>query len=362
MSTTFDPIELGNLTLKNRVAMSPMTRSRAYGPENSPTDDVVTYYAQRAGAGLIVTEGIQPSIIGQGYPYTPGLHSDVQVKAWQQVTESVHARGGAIFAQLMHTGRVGHPSSYPSARTPVGPSAVRAEGKIFTTEGMQDFVTPRALTAAEIGETIADFVAAARNAIAAGFDGVELHGANGYLLHQFLSTNVNRRTDHWGGSPANRIRLVAETTRAVAEAIGGTRTALRLSPANRLNDIAEDDYPETYPALLDALNDLDMAYLHVLESTDPEFTSALRRSFNGVFMLNPATPGDHTGPAHLALIENGAADLVSFGQLFIANPDLPERLRTEATLAAPDMSAAYGGDHRGYIDYPTLAESAVAVV
>lgn len=247
MTTAFDPIELGDLTLKNRVVMSPMTRSRAYGPENSPTEDVVTYYAQRASAGLIVTEGTQPSVIGQGYPYTLGLHSDVQVKAWQQVTEAVHAQGGAIFAQLMHTGRVGHPSSYPTPRTPVGPSAVRAAGQIFTTAGMQDFVVPRELSAAEVEDTVADVVTAARNSIAAGFDGVELHGANGYLLHQFLSTNANRRTDRWGGSPANRVRMVVETTRAAAEAIGPSRTALRLSPANPLNDIAEDDYQETYP-------------------------------------------------------------------------------------------------------------------
>lgn len=359
MSTAFESIELGDLRLKNRVVMSPMTRSRAYGPGNSPTEDVVAYYAQRAGAGLIVTEGIQPSIIGQGYPYTSGLHDDVQVTAWQEVTDAVHARGGAIFAQLMHTGRVGHPFSYSTPRTPVGPSAVRAAGKIFTTQGMQDLVVPRPLSTVEVEDTIADFVGAARNAMAAGFDGVELHGANGYLLHQFLATNANRRTDNWGGSPANRVRLVAETTCAVAEAIGPARTALRISPANPLNDIAEDDYQQTYPLLLDRLNGLGLAYLHVLESTNPEFTSVLRQAFRGTFMLNPATPGDRTGPQHLALIDDGSTDLVSFGQLFIANPDLPARFLTGAALADPDMSRAYGGDHRGYTDYPTLAESAL---
>lgn len=362
MTTAFDRITLGGRTLENRIAMSPMTRSRAYGDRNSPTEDVVTYYAQRAGAGLIVTEGIQPSGIGQGYPYTPGLHDDVQVLAWQQVTEAVHARGGTIFAQLMHTGRVGHPSTYPTPQKPVGPSPVRARGQVFTTDGPQDFVVPHELSAEQVEQTITDFVAAARNAIAAGFDGVELHGANGYLLHQFLSTNANRRTDRWGGTPWHRTRMVIEATRAVAEAIGGPRTALRLSPANPLNDIVEDDYQQTYPLILDALDGLGLAYLHILESTDPEFTPVLRRSWSGPFMLNPATPGAHTGPEHLALIDDGAADLVSFGQLFIANPDLPARLRAGAPLASPDMSKAYGGDHHGYTDYPAMADAAIAAV
>lgn len=360
MAGAFDPVTIGKLTLKNRVVMSAMTRSRAYGPENSPTEDVVSYYAQRAGAGLIVTEGIQPSAIGQGYPNTPGLHSDVQVKAWHQVTEAVHEAGGTIFAQLMHTGRVAHPSSYPAPQTPVGPSAVRADGQIFTSRGLQDFVVPHELTATEIETTISDFADAARNAIAAGFDGVELHGANGYLLHQFLSTNANRRTDQWGGTPENRIRMVVQTTGAVAEEIGASRTALRLSPANPLNDITEDDYRQTYPLVLDAINDFGLAYLHVLESTDADFTSLLRHGWAGPFILNPATPAGRTGPEHLALIDDGAADLVSFGRLFMANPDLPERLRTGAELASPDMSQAYGGDHHGYTDYPTLADSLAA--
>ena len=358
MPTAFNPIQLGDRTLKNRIVMSPMTRSRAYGPDSSPTDDMVAYYSQRAGAGMIVTEGTQPSVIGQGYPNTPGLHSDAQVRAWRRVTNAVHAEDGVIFAQLMHTGRIGHPSIYTHPQVPVGPSAVRAAGQIFTTAGMQDFVVPRELTSAEIERTIEDFVVAARNAISAGFDGVELHGANGYLLHQFLSTNANQRTDDWGGSPLNRVRLVIETTRAVADAIGASRTALRLSPANSLNDMVEDDYRETYPLVLSALDNLELAYLHVLESRDPEFTAVLRQAWSGVFMLNPATPGSHTGPEHLALIETGAADLVSFGRLFIANPDLPERLMIGAPLATPDMTKAYGGDSHGYSDYPTMHEPA----
>lgn len=357
MANAFDPIHLGDVTLRNRIVMSPMTRSRAYGPLRSPTDDVVTYYAQRSGAGLIVTEGTQPSVIGQGYPDTPGLHSDVQVEAWRKVTRAVHDRGGIIFAQLMHTGRIAHPSSYPRPMSPVGPSATGADGQIFTPHGLQDFVQPRELTATEIATTVSDFAQAARNAMAADFDGVEIHGANGYLLHQFLSTNANQRTDRWGGSAVNRIRMTVETTRAVADAIGASRTALRLSPANPLNDIVEDDHRQTYLLLLREIDRLGLAYLHVLESTDPDFTSHMRRSWSGAFMLNPATPAGRTGPQHLHLITDGAADLVSFGKLFIANPDLSERLRTGADLASPDMSKAYGGDHRGYTDYPALTDS-----
>jgi N-ethylmaleimide reductase len=334
-----------------------MTRSRAYGPHFSPTADTATYYT----AGLIVTEGTQPSIVGHGYLNTPGLHSDIQVAAWRPVTDAVHANGGVIFAQLMHTGRIGHPSLYETPQLPAGPSAVRAAGRAFTPTGMPDFVVPHELTSAEIEQTIQDFASAARNAIRAGFDGVELHGANGYLLQQFLSTNANLRTDQWGGTPENRARFIIETMRAVAEAIGADRTALRLSPANTLNDIVEADYRETYPIVLNALNELGIAYIHVLESKDPAFTPILRQMWKGVFMLNPATPGGHTGPEHLALIENGAADLISFGQLFIANPDLSERLMIGASLALPDMSKAYGGDSHGYTDYPTINEHDLAL-
>lgn len=210
--------------------------------------------------------------------------------------------------------------------------------------------------------TIADFASAAANAIRAGFDGVELHGANGYLLHQFLSTNANQRDDAWGGSAANRARLVIDTTRAVAATIGAGRTALRISPANPLGDIVEDDYTDTYPIVLRALGDLGLAYLHVMETRAPEFTPVLRQAWDGLLMLNPATPGSRTGPEHLRLLDDGAADLLSFGQLFIANPDLPERLATEAPLALPDMSKAYGGDERGYTDHPALSDTAAAAV
>lgn len=356
----FESVEVGFGTLKNRVVMAPMTRSRAYGPNASPTRLMAEYYAQRAGAGLIVTEGVQPSRIGQGYPDTPGLHSAAQVEAWRRVTGAVHDAGGKLVAQLMHTGRIGHPDNYVEPATPVGPSAVRAEGQIFTAGGLRDFVEPVPLTGEQIWETVGDFASAARNAIAAGFDGVELHGANGYLLHQFLSTNANRREDDWGGPAENRIRLTLEAVRAVAQEIGAERTALRISPANPLNDIEERNHAETYQLLVDELDDLGLAYLHVLESTDPGLTSVLRARWSGVFMVNPATPGSRTGPEHLSLIEEGAADLVSFGRLFMANPDLPHRLETGAPLHEPDLSRAYGGDAAGYTDYPALRPAPAA--
>jgi N-ethylmaleimide reductase len=355
----FERFEVGFGTLRNRVVMAPMTRSRAYGRDASPTRLMADYYAQRAGAGLIVTEGVQPSRIGQGYPDTPGLHSEAQVEAWRRVTGAVHGNGGKIVAQLMHTGRIGHPDNYSEPAVPVGASAVRAGGQIFTADGMRDFVEQVPLTSEQIWETVADFAAAARNAIAAGFDGVELHGANGYLLHQFLSTNANRREDEWGGPAENRIRLTLEAVRAVAREIGAERTALRISPANPLNDIEEQNHAETYRLLVDELDHLGLAYLHVLESTDPELTSVLRARWSGAFMLNPATPGSKTGPEHLSLIEDGAADLLSFGRLFMANPDLPHRLATGAPLREPDLARAYGGDAVGYTDYPAL-ESAPA--
>ncbi|MFJ9368622.1 alkene reductase [Nocardia sp. NPDC101769] len=354
MTTGFDPIDLGGRRLANRIAMSPMTRSRAYGAGASPTAAMATYYAQRASAGLTITEGTQPSVVGQGYIDTPGLHSDEQVAAWRQVTDAVHREGGVIFAQLMHTGRIGHPSLLPAGLMPVGPSPIAAAGQVFTHQGMKDFVTPAELTEAGIAETINDFAQAARNAIAAGFDGVELHGANGYLLHQFLSTNANQRTDGWGGSVQGRIRFTVEVTRAVADAIGSHRVGLRISPAVTYNDITEDGYHDTYQALVAAIEPLGLAYLHVMEGPDRELTLQLRKRFSGTFILNPSTPDAVTGPGELTLIEDGTADIISFGALFIANPDLPDRLAAGGPFNDPDRATFYGGDQHGYTDYPAL--------
>ncbi|MFE5795899.1 alkene reductase [Streptomyces sp. NPDC056503] len=355
MPTAFDPVDLAGTPLANRIAMAPMTRSRADGGSRTPTDVVVEYYAQRASAGLIITEGVQPVPEGQGYPDTPGLHSREQIAAWRKVTDAVHERGGRIFAQLMHSGRIGHPDLLDDGLHPVGPSAVAAAGQVFTHEGPKDFVIPRALTGDQVHEAIAGFAAAARNAVEAGFDGVEIHGANGYLIQQFLASGSNHRTDEWGGSVENRIRFATEVVRAVAAEIGPDRTGLRISPANTLNDIAETETEELYTALLAAIEPLGIAYLHVLE-TAPErrpFVHELRKRFAGAFILNPATEGP-TGAADLALVEDGTADLLAFGRLFVANPDLPARLRADGPYNDLDGATLYGGDHRGYVDYPAL--------
>ncbi|WP_393056664.1 alkene reductase [Streptomyces sp. LN549] len=354
MTTAFDSLDLAGTQLANRIALAPMTRSRA-GEGGVPTELVAEYYAQRASAGLVITEGIQPSVVGQGYPSTPGLHSAEQIAAWRKVTDAVHDKGGRIFAQVMHSGRIGHPVLLPDGLTPVGPSAVAATGQVFTHEGPKDFVTPRELTDAEIRETIADFVAAARAAVDAGFDGVELHGANGYLIHQFLAPNSNQRTDAWGGSVEGRIRFAVETVRAVVAEIGAARTAIRLSPGNPFNDVAEPAPEATYSALVRAIEPLGLAYLHLVEGTadDRALTESLRKQFNGTLVLNPASE-DVTGPEALALVEEGVADIVSYGALFLANPDLPERLRAGGPYNTPDPATFYGGDHRGYTDYPVL--------
>lgn len=361
-NSAFDPVTAGDLRLRNRIVMAPMTRSRAY--DTLATADMAAYYAQRASAGLIVTEGVQPSAVGQGYPATPGLHTRQQVASWRPVTEAVHAAGGTIVAQLMHTGRIGHPSTTEAAGNgalvPVGPSAVRAAGTIFTPTGARDYVEPIALGQEAIAATIVDFQEAARHARQAGFDGVEVHAANGYLLHQFLSTNANQRTDRWGGSARNRIRFTVAVVRAVAQAIGAGRTGVRISPNNKLGDTAEDGYATTYPLLVEKLDRLGLAYLHLVESGDPSLTPVIRSAWHGTLILNAATPdiADHRG--RLGLVSRGDTDAVSFARLFIANPDLVHRLATGAELATPDLSKAYGGDHRGYTDYPALDDLVVA--
>lgn len=355
MTTAFEPGRVGRYTTRNRVVMAPMTRNRAHGPGASATELMATYYSQRASAGLIIAEGTQPSAVGQGYIDTPGLHTRQQTEAWKPVTAAVHERGGLIFAQLMHVGRIGHSSIYEEDMSPVGASPVQASGTVFTRDGERQLPVPQPLDSRGISITITDFADAARNAVKAGFDGVELHGANGYLLHQFLSPATNQRDDHWGGSVEGRIRFPYEVAGAVAESIGADRVGLRISPANPYNDMTEDDYRETYTALLDALNPLDLAYLHVVE-TDTSFTAELRKRWNTAFILNPATPGGFTGPDALRLIEDGSADMVSYASLFMANPDLPRRLHQGGPFNHPDYATAYGGDHRGYTDYPALGQ------
>lgn len=355
MPTAFDSYDLGGKRLSSRIVMAPMTRSRAHDPAATATDLMAAYYAQRANAGLIVTEGTQPNAVGQGYPDTPGLYSDEQVEAWRKVTAAVHREGGVIFAQLMHAGRISDPSLLPEGLHPVAPSPVRARGQIYTHEGSKDFPTPRELTEAEIVRTIDDFATAARNAIAAGFDGVELHGANGYLIQQFLAASTNRRTDGWGGSVDGRIRFAVEVTTAVAKAIGGQRVGFRVSPGNPNNDISEDDLPQTYSALVERLAPLGMAYLHQVEAVEVrDLTLRLRKDWPGTFILNPFTGTDPTGPNELKLVEDGTADLIAYATLFLANPDLPKRLAAGGPFNAVDRATFFGGDRRGYTDYPAL--------
>lgn len=355
MNKAFSKYDLAGKTLSNHIVMAPMTRSRAANPGALATELMATYYSQRASAGLIVTEGTQPSIVGQGYPNTPGLHSSEQVESWKGVTSAVHAKGGVIFAQLMHTGRIGHKDLLPEGVLPLAPSAVIAEGTVYTATGPQAFEVPKQMTEEDIEQTISDFASAAENAIVAGFDGVEIHGANGYLLHQFVSTNVNLRTDQWGGSVKGRIKFVVEVAKAVAEKIGSSKVGIRLSPANPFNGIVEEGFEETYEALIKELAKLDLAYLHFMENPMQNgLLSKVRTWWTNTLIVNTFVGDKTKGKADLDYIESGAADLVSLGQLFIANPDLVERLKTDGPYNLADASKFYGGDEHGYTDYPTL--------
>jgi N-ethylmaleimide reductase len=357
----FDPVTVGRLQLPNRAVMAPMTRSRA-GDGGVPTEVMATYYAQRAGAGLIISEGTQPSAVGQGYPFTPGLHTDEQVAGWRTVTDAVHAAGGRIVVQLMHTGRIGHPSLLPDGLVPVAPSAVRPEGQVFTPDGMQDQVVPRELSEQEIAETVADFASAARRAVDAGFDGVEIHAANGYLPHQFLASNTNQRTDGYGGSPAARTRFVVEVVTATVDAIGADRVGIRISPGNTFNDVREDEVTETYRALLEQLAPLGLAYLDLIEARDDAVNELVLALWaDGVLAVNASPLVQAQAPSGKDGAERWlarGADLITLGRAFLANPDLVERLATDAPLNEPDDASFYGGTEQGYIDYPTLAQTA----
>ena len=352
MTDLFAPFQLGPLTLSNRLVMAPLTRNRA-GAGLAPTELVAEYYGQRASAGLIITEGTQPAAVGQGYPNTPGLHTDEQVAGWRLVADAVHARGGKVVVQLMHTGRIGH--QVITGQQPVAPSAIAAAGEVFTQEGMKAFEAPRAFDTAELPGVIAEYVDAARRAVEAGLDGVELHAANGYLLQQFLSDSTNTRTDSYGGSPANRARFVIEVAAAVADAIGADKVGIRISPAGTFNDISETETEATYSALLDGLNPLGLLYLHVLEGTDTDFHVQLRKQWEGVFIFNTG----FAGPSDLATaqtsVDSGESDLFCLGRSFLANPDLVERLQSGAELNEPNPATFYGGGAEGYTDYPALS-------
>ncbi|HEY6259601.1 MAG TPA: alkene reductase [Xanthobacteraceae bacterium] len=352
---------LGDLALKNRLVMSPMTRSRAVDG-NVPNPLAATYYAQRAGAGLIVTEATQVSPQGVGYIRTPGIHSPAQVAGWRAVTDAVHRAGGKIFAQLWHVGRISHPDFHDGA-LPVAPSAIAADGEVFTTRGRTKMMTPRALETHELPGIVAQFRSGAESAKAAGFDGVELHGANGYLLDQFLRDGTNRRTDAYGGSVRNRARLPLEVTEAVVAVWGADRVGYKISPNGAFNAMSDSDPIATFSYLADELSRLRLLYLHATEGVagpmaPPAGTAlaapVLRQRFKGALILN----GGYDARSAEAAIARGDADLIAFGVPFLANPDLPNRYARRAPLNAPDQATFYAGEDKGYLDYPALAEAA----
>ncbi|MDQ5905976.1 MAG: N-ethylmaleimide reductase [Pseudomonadota bacterium] len=358
MSTTetlFEPYALGPTTLANRIVMAPLTRNRAL-PGNVPGPMSVTYYAQRASAGLIITEASPVCPEGHGYPRTPGIHSAEQTAAWRQVTDAVHAKGGRIFLQLWHVGRISHPSLQPGGAAPVAPSALKPAGQVWTGSGLEDYVTPRALDLDEIPGIIAAYRQAAGNAKAAGFDGVEVHGANGYLLDQFLRSSANQRQDAYGGSLANRARLLLEVVAAVCEVFGADRVGVRISPLNRFNDIDDADPQTTFLHVANALRPFGLAYLHVLEGdmtgqpAPPVDYAAIKAAFAGPYLANNGYDRNRA----IAAVASGTADLIAFGRPFIANPDLPARLQQNAPLAEANTKTFYAGEEKGYIDYPAL--------
>lgn len=354
-TTLFQPYTLGSLTLANRIVMAPLTRNRA-GAGLVPNALAAAYYAQRASAGLIISEATQISAQAQGYQDTPGLYTQAQIDGWRDVTTAVHARGGRIFAQLWHVGRISHVDLHDGA-APVAPSAIRAQAKTFVNNGFADVSEPRALSLEELPGIVDDFRQAAANAIAAGFDGVEIHGANGYLLEQFIKDGVNQRTDAYGGSIENRARLLLEVTAAVVEQIGADRTGVRISPVSPAGAISSNDPQPQYDYIAEQLDALGIVYLHVVEGATggrrdvaPFDYDSLRRRFTRTYLANN---GYDLQLATARLIE-GKADLFAFGRLFISNPDLVERLKTGAPLAALNPATLYGGGAQGYTDYPTL--------
>lgn len=359
----FSSFTLGDLVLPNRILMAPLTRSRSKQPGDLPWSLNAAYYAQRAGAGLIFSEATQVSPQGKGYAFTPGIHSDQQIEGWRQVTDAVHDAGGRIFLQLWHVGRISRPELQPGNQLPVAPSAIKPEGAktyIDNESGMVEVLEPRALEEDEIPGVVEQFRRGAQNAKKAGFDGVEIHGANGYLLDQFMRSGSNRRQDQYGGSIENRLRFPLLVVEAVAGVWGGKRTGMRVSPTGSFNDMHDDDPAATYGTLAKRLNDYGLAFIEVVEDSfqgnevegRPEpVIAAIRNNFNGAYIAN----GNYSDQEARERIEAGKCDLVTFGRVFISNPDLPERFRRNAELNAYDQDTFYGGDEKGYTDYPALS-------
>jgi N-ethylmaleimide reductase len=357
----FEPFKLGPITLENRLVMAPLTRNRAVPPGMVPSPLAVDYYGQRASAGLLVTEASQVSQQGQGYQDTPGIYSKEQVAAWRKVTDRVHERGGHIFIQLWHVGRISHTALQAGGAAPIAPSAIRAKGKTFVNGTFADVSEPRALELSEIPGIIEDFRRGAANAKEAGFDGVEIHGANGYLLDQFAKDGANKRTDSYGGSIENRARLMLEVSKAVAAEIGAEHIGIRISPVTPANDISDSNPQPLFDYIVDQLNALKLIYIHVIEGATggprdiaPFDYASLRKRFAGAYVANN---GYDFELANKVLAE-GAADLIAFGKPFISNPDLVERLKRGAPLNDWDKATFYGGGAKGYTDYPTLQTEA----
>lgn len=352
----FSPGRLGEIEIANRLVMAPLTRNRA--PERVPTELMIDYYRQRASAGLIVTEGTQISPVAQGYAWTPGIHTEAQVEGWRKIVDAVHAEGGKIVPQIWHVGRISHPSIIEGGLSPVGPSALSAGAKTFDGTGFVETVQPRAMTEEDIARTLEDYAHAARCAQAAGFDGVEIHAANGYLIDQFLRDTSNRRTDGYGGSIANRVRFLAEVVDAVVGVWGPGRVGVRISPFSNANNVGLDsDTPALFAAAIDALNARPLAFVHMVEGATggPRDWPAgalegLRDRITAPYIAN----NGYTRAMALEAVASGTADAVAFGRPFIANPDLPERLERDAPLSPVRAELLYGGGAAGYTDYPTL--------
>lgn len=360
MTGLFDSYRLGTLTLPNRIVMAPLTRNRA-AAGNVPTALMAEYYAQRAAAGLIVAEATQVVPEGQGYQDTPGIHSAEQVAGWKRVTDAVHAKGGKIFLQLWHVGRVSHVDLQPGGRPPVAPSAIRAKTKTFVGGTFVDVSEPRALRLDELPAIVEGYRKGAANAIAAGFDGVEIHGANGYLLDQFLRNGINQRTDSYGGSIENRARLLLEVTAAIVKEVGAERTGIRLSPVTPANDAVDSNPQPLFNYVVEQLDRLGLVYIHVIEGSTggprdnlPFDYGALRSRYRGAWITNN---GYDRAMAENA-VASGRADLIAFGRPFISNPDLVERLRADSPLAQLNRATLYGGGAEGYTDYPALSAAA----
>ncbi len=356
----FSPIKVGPYTLANRIVMAPMTRCRA-DEGNVPSERAPLYYSQRASAGLIITEATQVTPMGVGYPNTPGIHSSAQVEGWKPVIEAVHRAGSRIFLQLWHVGRISHPSFLPDRAQPVAPSAIAAKGQHYTPEGMQPFPVPRALDLGEIPGIVEDFRKGAQNAKDAGFDGVEIHGANGYLIDQFLRDGTNQRTDDYGGTPENRIRFLIEVTQAVVDVWGADRVGVRLSPDGTFNDMKDSDPAKTFSLAIQALDGLEIAYVHIREGSKADVkhgamlvpTTVYRPFFQGALIVNEGYNRERGD----AVIAQGTADMVAFAAAFLANPDLPKRLQLGAELNVPDSKTFYTPGEKGYTDYPVIKVS-----